>query len=88
MTDFVIRYDLALLIAHDAVFLLFSTDRNKLKCIKQIGLVYKLSAIFYCVDGSLIDHICKIRSYESGCCQCKCIKIYGLIHHDIFGMNL
>ena len=88
MTDFVIRYDLALLIAHDAVFLLFSTDRNKLKCIKQIGLVYKLSAIFYCVDGSLIDHIGKIGTYKSCRCKRKCIKVYGLIHHDIFGMNL
>ena len=78
--------NLAFFITHHAVFFLFSTDSHKFKCFKQIRLIDKLSSILYRIDGSLVNHIGKIRSHQTGSSQCQCIQIYRFIHVYILGM--
>ena len=78
--------NLAFFITHHAVFFLFSTDSHKFKCFKQIGLIDKLSSILYRIDGSLVNHIGKIRSHQTGSSQCQCIQIHRFIHVYILGM--
>ena len=86
MPYLVIRDNLTLLITHDTVLFLFSTDSHKFKCFKQIRLIDKLSSILYRIDGSLVNHIGKIRSHQTGSSQCQCIQIYRFIHVYILGM--
>ena len=86
MTNFVIGNNLSFLVAHNTVFLFFTTDCYKFKRFEQIRLVYKFSSILNRIDCSLIDHIGKIGSDQSCSRKCKCIQIYGLIHMHILGM--
>ena len=59
MPHLMIRNNLPLFLTHDTVFLLFS-DKNDFYSLKEILLAHYLSAMLHCVNGSLIDHICKI----------------------------
>ena len=47
-----------------------------------------LSAVFYRIDGRLIDHVGQIRSDRAGRCQSDRLQIHALIHAHIFRMNL
>ena len=80
--------NLTLLITHDAVLLLLTAHSHQLKGLKQIRLVDKFPSVFHGIDRRFIDHIGKIRSHQTGSCQCQCIQIHCLIHVDILGMDL
>ena len=44
--------------------------------------------MLYSINCRFIDHICKIRTYCSGCRKCDFLQIDCLIHLHIFRMNL
>ena len=77
--------NLSLFLAHDAVFLLFP-DKNDLHRLKEIFLAHNLSAMLHCIDGSLIDHIGKIRADRTGSCKRDCFQIHALVHAHVFCM--
>ena len=87
MSYFVVGYDLSFLLAHDTVFLLF-TNQYLFYGIEQILLAHQFSALFYRIDGSLVDHIGKVGAYCTAGCKCDGIQIYGIIHQHILGMHL
>ena len=86
MSHFVIGDDPALFLAHNAVFL-FLADKNDFHRFKKILLADHLSAVFYRIDGRLIDHIGQIRSDRAGRCQSDRFQIHALIHSHIFRMD-
>ena len=60
MTDLMVRNNLAFLITHRAVFLLFTTHSYDLKCLKQITLVDKCPAMLDCIDRCFVNNICQV----------------------------
>ena len=80
-----VRHQSFLFRSHNTVFFLFTRD-DYLYGFEQICLCHILSAVLNCIDSSLVDHICKIRSHTACGCKCDCIQINGIIHLDIFGM--
>ena len=61
MPHFMVRYDPALFLIHNAVFFLFSY-KNYFHSFKQIFLADNLSAMLYRCDRSFVNHIGKIRA--------------------------
>ena len=59
MAYLMVRYDAALLLAQNPVFLFF-TDKYDLDCLKQILLRNCLASLLDCEDRCLVDHIRKI----------------------------
>ena len=76
-----------LLLAHNAVFLLFS-DQNHLNSLEKILLADNLSAMLHGVDSSLVDHVGKIRSHCAGCGKGDCLQINTFVHPNVFCVYL
>ena len=87
MTNLMVRNDPSFLLAHDPIFL-FLTYKHLLYRFKQILLIYIFSAMLHRIDRCLIDHIGKIRTNSSACCQCDRVQIHTVIQMDILGMYL
>ena len=87
MTHLMIGYNLALLLAHDAVFLFFS-HQHLLYCVKQILLSHILSAVLYRIDSRLVYHIRQIRAHRAAGGKGNSIQIHAFIQMDILGVHL
>ena len=85
MAYLMIGYDLALLLAHDAVFLFFP-HKHLFHRIKQILLSHIFSAVLYRIDCRLIDHVGQIRSHRAAGSKGNCIQIHTLVQMDVLGM--
>ena len=87
MSNLMVSNNLLFFLAKNTVFFLFS-GKHHVNCLKQILLAYNLSAIFYCHNSSLINHIGKVRTNGTGSCQRNFFQIYRIIHKHIMRMNL
>ena len=87
VTDLMVGNDLAFLLAHDAVLLLFS-DQNDFHGAEEILLADIFPALLDRVDGSLVDHIGQVGAYRAAGCESDRIQIHGLVHLDILRMHL
>ena len=63
MSNLMVSNNLLFFLAKNTVFFLFS-GKHHFNCLKQILLAYNLSAIFYCHNSSLINHIGKVRTSD------------------------
>ena len=87
MTNLMVRNDPSFLLIHDPI-LLFLAYKHLFHSLKQILLVHIFSSMLYGIDRCLVDHIGKIRTNSSACCQCDRIQIHTVIQMDILGMHL
>ena len=87
MADFMIGNHLPFMLIHDAVLLLLA-DKNNLYRLQKILLADIFAVMLDCIDGSLVNHIGKIRADRSAGRQCNAIQIHRFIHLDILGMYL
>ena len=88
MTNFMIGDDLTLLIGHYAVLLLLTADSDKFEGLEEVFLIYVLSALLNCIDGSFVYDIRKVGTNQTCRSKSKCVEINGIIHRNILGMNL
>ncbi len=87
MAYLVVRHNLALLLAHDAVLLLLA-HKHHLNRTEQVLLANKLPALFDGINSCLVNHVCKVSAHSSAGCKSYLVQINRFVHLYVLGMNL
>ena len=82
----VIGNDMALLFLDDPALFL-QADKGLFDRFVKVSGRHDLAAVADGKQGSFVDDICQIRTAHAARCMGKRIKVNGLIHLDVLGMN-